>query len=94
MERPWAYFGTIRAGAGLGGVLTTRGFGCAMMVNLLPVQVRCAGGTMLLVSGGRRVVKYFPGFSGTGASGVVFLQCTRRLVLKWYSPSASMMIES
>ena len=94
MERPWGYFGTLRAGAGLDGVLTKRGFGCAMMVTLLPGRVRFSGGTRSLVSGRRRMVNTFPGFSGTGAGGVVFLRRTRRLVLKWSSPSASMMVES
>ena len=92
VELPWGSFGTLRACAWLDGVLTTRGFGCAMMVALLPGRVRFSGGTRLLVSGGRRMVKYFPGFSGTGAGGVVFLRRTRRLVSKWSSPSASMMI--
>ena len=94
MELPWGYFGTLRASAGLDGVLTTRGFGCAMMVILLPGQVCCAGGTRLLVSGGRMMVNSFTGFSCTGADGVVFLRRTRRLVSKWSSPSASIMIES
>ena len=87
-------FGTLRAGAGLYGVLKTRGFGCAMMVTLLLGRVHCAGGTRSLVSGGRRMVNSFPNFSGTGAGVVVFLRRTRRLVSKWSSPSASMMIES
>ena len=94
MEQPWVSFGTLRAGAGLDGVLTTRGFGCAMSVTFLPGLVRCAGGTRSLVSGGRRMVNSFPGFSGTGAGGVVFLRRTRRLVSKWSSPLASIMIES
>ena len=86
MERPWVYFGTIRAGVGLDGVLTKGGCGCAMVVTLLLGKFCCAGG--------RRMVKYFPGFSGTGTGGVVFLQRTRRLVLNWSSLLASMMIES
>ena len=92
--RPWGYFGTLGAGAGLDGVLTTRGFGCAMMVTLLPGRVHFSGGTRSFVSSGRRMVNSFPGFSSTGAGGFVFLRRTRRLVSKWYSPSASMMIES
>ena len=94
MDQNWGSFGTLRSGAGLDEVLTTRGFGCAMMVTLLPGRVCCSGGTRLLVSGVRRMVKYFPGFFGTGAGGVVFLRRTRRLVSKWSSPLASMMIES
>ena len=94
MERPWGYFGNLRDGAGLDGVLTTRGFGRAMMVTLLPGRVCCAGGTRSLVSGGQRMVNSFPGFSGTGAGGVVFLQRTRQLVSKWSSPLASITIES
>ena len=76
MERPWGTFGTLRDGAGLDGVLTTRCFVCAMMVNLLPVRFFCSGGTRSLASGGRRMVKSFLGFSGTGAGGVVFLKRT------------------
>ena len=94
MEQPWVSFGTIRAGAGLDGVLTTRGYGCSIMVTLLPGRVRCAGGTRSFASGGRRMVKSFPGFSGTDAGGVFFLQRTRRLVSKWSSPLASIIIES
>ena len=94
VERPWGSFVTLRSVSGVDGVLTTRGFGCAVMVTLLPGRVCCSGGTRLLVSGVRRMVKYFPGFSGTGAGGVVFLKRTRRLVSKWSYPSASMMIES
>ena len=93
MERLWFSFGTLRACAGLDGVLTTRGVGCAMVVTLLPGRVRCSGVKRSLASGGRRMVKSFPGFSGTGSGGVVFLQRTRRLVSKWSSPLASMMIE-
>ena len=94
MERPWGSFGTLRAGAGLDGVLTTRGFGCAMMATLLPGKVCCAGGTRSLVSGGKSMVNSFPGFPSTGAGGVVFLRSTRWLVSKWSPPSAPMMIES
>ena len=94
MERPWGSFGTLRSGAGLDGVLTTRVFGCVMIVTLMPGRVCCAGGTRSLVSGGRRMVNYFPGFSVTGAGGVFFLRRNRRLVSKWSYPSASMMIES
>ena len=94
VERPSGSFGTLRSGVGLDVVLMTRGFGYMMMVTLLPGRVHCSGGTRSLVSGGQRMVNSFPGFSGTGAGGVFFLQRTRRLVSKWSSPLASIMIES
>ena len=75
-------------------MLTTRDFGCAMMMNLLAGQVFCAGGTKLLVSSGQNMVNSFPVFSSTGAGVVVLLRRTRRLVSKWSSKSTSIMIES